>query len=320
MSRKFSMAGIIAKAREQAERKECTRTIGGNTSLVTNTLKAYLEDVVVAVFVVDVTRKETLQSIPHWMEILDKYRPDNARKPVAGWLVGNKRDRWFARNITPEEGLREAARWSMQYMETQQDSADDIDALCVNLVRTVYHLALHHYALKNLASTGQCPADCAERRLHKHVYREFDASHYIQLIDDGSTSTVARNAVLDKIQFVNQQFPHWPRIPFSPYQETGSDELSRWYASDQQQQQSSSSSYIPSPHQDQRAPKFPNTELINPAAIQRGERSSLLVWGSSSGAGIAQWVAERMRKMYWGSLGLLCVASMPEAFSNLEED
>jgi len=324
LSRKFSMSSVSTEYQALREQR------GQGTGKVHAALKSYLEDVLVAVIVVDLTRKETLDSVHKWVTLLASYRQERDRKPVACWLVGNKRDRWFARQLTESDALRVAARWQTQYMETRFDSLDDIDALCVNLVRTVFHLAVYSYELRYCIGTSTCPADCEERRLHRHVFREYQTGSTVQLLEPTTPTTTT----VPSLHIAGQSFPEWTRVPFSPYAASGGDEMSRFLAEPTalpppappppplllvppQLERPGGANVLLPPGP---PPKLPNVQRIG--APVANEQSSLLVWGPTVTSGAASW----LMRIWAGTIGQLFCAGVGGSSSSrststsLEED
>jgi GTPase SAR1 family protein len=75
-----------------------------------------------ALLVFDLTRPETLASLPKWRSCLDNCPPDI---PVV--VVGNKSDLRDERQVTFDDGFAEAQRMNCEYFETSAESGSGVD-------------------------------------------------------------------------------------------------------------------------------------------------------------------------------------------------
>ena len=84
-----------------------------------------------ALMVFDLTRKETLDKVPLWIEQLKKYTPD-----VRMYLVGNKNDLTSNRQVSHDEGEEAKDRIKMtNFFETSAKTGDHIQETFEDLAR-----------------------------------------------------------------------------------------------------------------------------------------------------------------------------------------
>ena len=86
---------------------------------------AYLRDAHCAVFVIDITRRETLDNLKGWIQL---FRDHQSEKAMA-ILVGNKADLESERNISQEEIEEFAKKEELQYREVSAKSGDGVMSL-----------------------------------------------------------------------------------------------------------------------------------------------------------------------------------------------
>ncbi|CAI2724297.1 unnamed protein product [Schistosoma spindalis] len=88
-----------------------------------------------AVFVFDVSNRESFDHLSSWMEELKTYS-DNPN--MIKLLVGNKIDN-ISREISREEGLRFARLYSMPYAETSAKTSEGVNQLFSDVVIRIYN-------------------------------------------------------------------------------------------------------------------------------------------------------------------------------------
>ncbi|CAH8465137.1 unnamed protein product [Schistosoma guineensis] len=88
-----------------------------------------------AVFVFDVSNRESFDHLTSWMEELKTYS-DNPN--MIKLLVGNKIDN-ISREISREEGLRFARLYSMPYAETSAKTSEGVNQLFSDVVTRIYN-------------------------------------------------------------------------------------------------------------------------------------------------------------------------------------
>lgn len=93
--------------------------------------RVFFQGVSGALLVYDLTRKETLEKLPLWIEQLKKYSPD-----VRMFLIGNKNDLIEERQITSNEGEQAKDRLQMvHFFETSAKTGDHIQETFEDLSR-----------------------------------------------------------------------------------------------------------------------------------------------------------------------------------------
>ncbi len=93
--------------------------------------RIFFQGVTGAILVYDLTRKETLEKIPLWVERLKKSSPE-ARL----YLVGNKNDLVDERKTTKEEGQKVKDQLNMEsFIETSAKTGDHIQETFENMAR-----------------------------------------------------------------------------------------------------------------------------------------------------------------------------------------
>ncbi|MFX0014764.1 MAG: Rab family GTPase [Promethearchaeota archaeon] len=93
--------------------------------------RVFFQGVSGALLVYDLTRKETLEKLPLWIQQLKKFSPD-ARM----YLVGNKNDLIEERQVTSEEGEDAKGRLSVvNFFETSAKTGDHIQETFEDMAR-----------------------------------------------------------------------------------------------------------------------------------------------------------------------------------------
>ena len=93
--------------------------------------RVFFQGVSGALLVYDLTRKETLEKLPLWIEQLKKYSAN-----VRMYLVGNKKDLIEERQITSNEGEQAKDRLQMvNFFETSAKTGDHIQETFEDLAR-----------------------------------------------------------------------------------------------------------------------------------------------------------------------------------------
>lgn len=86
-------------------------------------IPTYIRDAHCAVFVFDITRKDTFQNVDIWIELFKNFKNDQA----VTVLVGNKLDSNAEREVSEEEAEAKADIYSMSYCETSAKINSGID-------------------------------------------------------------------------------------------------------------------------------------------------------------------------------------------------
>lgn len=87
---------------------------------------AYFRQGVVVIFVYDMTKRNTFESIPRWIEFANTHTAPQGYKPI---LIANKTDLSAERVISQEEGLQFAHENNMRYFETSAKTGHNIDGV-----------------------------------------------------------------------------------------------------------------------------------------------------------------------------------------------
>jgi len=94
---------------------------------------AYYRGALGALVVYDITNRQSLESIPKWLEEIDRY----CTQDIVVILVGNKLDLDDQRCITIEEGKALAAKENMFFIETSAKDATNIEKAFVLLSKEI---------------------------------------------------------------------------------------------------------------------------------------------------------------------------------------
>ncbi len=96
--------------------------------------RVFFQGVSGALLVYDLTRKDTLDKLPLWIEQLEKYSPDIPLKI----LVGNKNDLINDRAVPFEAGEAAKQEWNISnFFETSAKTGDHIQEAFEDLARTL---------------------------------------------------------------------------------------------------------------------------------------------------------------------------------------
>jgi Ras-related protein Rab-6A len=98
-------------------------------SLVPN----YIRDAHCAVFVYDITRRESFDGVDSWLELYRNYRAEDA----VTILVGNKSDLREERKVTREEGMQKARAKGLSFCETSAKSGSGIEELFHSIIENI---------------------------------------------------------------------------------------------------------------------------------------------------------------------------------------
>jgi len=94
---------------------------------------AYYRGALGALVVYDITNRQSLESIPKWLEEIDRY----CTQDIVVILVGNKLDLNDQRCITVEEGKSLAAKENMFFIETSAKDATNIEKAFILLSKEI---------------------------------------------------------------------------------------------------------------------------------------------------------------------------------------
>jgi len=94
---------------------------------------AYYRGALGALVVYDITNRQSLESIPKWLEEIDRY----CTQDIVVILVGNKLDLNDQRCITVEEGKALAAKENMFFIETSAKDATNIEKAFILLSKEI---------------------------------------------------------------------------------------------------------------------------------------------------------------------------------------
>jgi len=115
---------------------------------------AYYRGAQGALVVYDITSRESLDSIPKWLEEIDKY----CTQDVVVTLVGNKLDLSENRCVSVEEGKKVAARENMFFIETSAKDATNIEKAFTHLIKEIIQSNLSQVNNDGKAA-GKAPSD-----------------------------------------------------------------------------------------------------------------------------------------------------------------
>jgi len=94
---------------------------------------AYYRGAQGALVVYDITSRESLDSIPKWLEEIDKY----CTQDIVVTLVGNKLDLSEHRCVSADEGKKVAAKENMFFIETSAKDATNIEKAFTHLIKEI---------------------------------------------------------------------------------------------------------------------------------------------------------------------------------------
>lgn len=98
-------------------------------SLVPN----YIRDAHCAVFVYDITRRDSFEGVDSWLELYKNYHAEDA----VTILVGNKLDLRDTRKVTREEGQMKARTKGLSFCETSAKSGTGIEELFHSIIENI---------------------------------------------------------------------------------------------------------------------------------------------------------------------------------------
>ena len=85
------------------------------------------------VIVYDVTDKDSLESVRHWIKEIDRY----AAEGVSRLIVGNKCDMEESRKVSTEEGQRIAKDLKLPFLETSAKNSTNVEEAFTTMAREV---------------------------------------------------------------------------------------------------------------------------------------------------------------------------------------
>lgn len=103
--------------------------------------KYFYEGTKAALLLFDLTRPDTLNSIPAWYNDVLKYMPD--KKKIMAILCGNKNDLVDHRKVTQEQALEVAEKYNLDYLETSALTGENINDSFINLCKKLLDISQH---------------------------------------------------------------------------------------------------------------------------------------------------------------------------------
>jgi Ras-related protein Rab-1A len=80
-----------------------------------------------------VTDKDTFESVTHWLREIERY----ASESVNRLIVGNKCDMEERRQVSTEEGQRQANELKLEFLETSAKNSTNVEEAFTTMARAV---------------------------------------------------------------------------------------------------------------------------------------------------------------------------------------
>jgi len=112
--------------------------------------RSYYRGAAGAILVYDISRRDTFENVPSWLEDCRKYASAN----IVVMLIGNKCDiSESARKVSTEEGQEFANKHGLTFLETSAKTAENVDRLFEESATKIYEL------LESQAATTGIPVE-----------------------------------------------------------------------------------------------------------------------------------------------------------------